>query len=93
MAKLRPLGGTRIAITRPAGTAASLARAVRKLGGTPILLPGSSLRAAPAATDACAWLKAALDCDVVIFTSPAAVRFAQRLAPLRSRAQMLEVGS
>jgi uroporphyrinogen-III synthase len=93
MATPRPLSGTRIAITRPAGTAAAFARAVRTFGGAPILLPGSSLRAALDESAARRALKAALDCDVAIFTSPAAVRFGQRLAPLRTRAQVLAPGS
>ncbi|MGH8152454.1 MAG: uroporphyrinogen-III synthase, partial [Rhodanobacteraceae bacterium] len=74
-------------------TASALAREVRSRGGTPILLPGSSLRAEPDATTARKALKTALDCDIVIYTSPAAVRFARRLAPLRSRAQVLAPGS
>ena len=92
MARSRVLGGTRIAITRPAGTATTLARAVRNLGGTPILLPGSSLRAAADATVARKALETALAGDVAIFTSPAAVHFARRLAPLRSHAQVLAPG-
>lgn len=93
MARPRPLDGTGIVITRPAGTGAALVRAVRELGGSPILLPGSSLRAP---IDVCAArqaLKAALACHVVIFTSPAAVRFAHRLAPLRSRATVVAPGA
>lgn len=93
MAASRPLGGIRVAITRPAGAGAALTRAVRKLGGTPILLPGSSLRAIADTTAARKMLKAALDCDIVIFTSPAAVRFARQLALLRSRAQILAPGA
>ncbi|MGH8190696.1 MAG: uroporphyrinogen-III synthase [Rhodanobacteraceae bacterium] len=88
-----PLGGTRVAITRPAGTGAPLARAVQKLGGTPILLPGSSLRAAVDPGSARKALEVALDCDVVIFTSPAAVRFAKKLARLRSRGEVLAPGT
>lgn len=37
-------------------------------------------------------LAAALDGDVLVFTSPAAVRFAARLAPLNTRASVLAVG-
>lgn len=92
MTRPRPLAGTRIAITRPAGAGAALARRVRELGGEPLLLPGSSLRApldAKVARDA---LRTALACNVVIFTSPAAVRFARNLAGLRGRAQVLAPG-
>lgn len=92
MARPRPLAGARIAITRPAGTGAALARRVRALGGTPLSLPGSSLRAVNDADAARAALKAALACDVVIFSSPASVRFARRLLALRSRAAVLAPG-
>ncbi|MGH8214143.1 MAG: uroporphyrinogen-III synthase [Rhodanobacteraceae bacterium] len=93
MASSHPLAGIRIVITRPAGTGAPLARRVRELGGEPVILPGSSLHAAAdpdAARDA---LRPALDCDVVIFTSTAAVRFARQLAPLRTRAPVLAPGA
>src|SRR6185312_13031067 len=74
MASHRSLRGTRIAITRPAGAGGAWASRVRALGGTPLLLPGSSLRAAPDAAAARKALRTALACDIVIFTSPAAVR-------------------
>lgn len=93
MASRLPLAGTRIAITRPAGTGSALARQVRALGGAPLLLPGSSLRA-PADPKATAKaLRAALASDSVIFTSPAAVRFAARLARLRTSARVLAPGA
>jgi len=93
MASHRPLAGTRIAITRPAGTGGAWARRVGALGGTSLLLPGSSLRAASDATAARKALLDAMDCDVVIFTSPAAVRFARRVGALRGRAIVLAPGS
>lgn len=93
MARSRPLAGTRIAITRPTGTGAAWARRIHALGGSPLLLPGSSLRAPLDAKAARAALRTALACDVVIFTSPAAVRFAVRLAKLRSRARVLAPGA
>ena len=93
MASLQPLGGTCIVITRPAGTGAPLARKVRNLGGEPFLLPGSSLRAVADPANARKALQGALACDVVIFTSPAAVRYARGLAPLRSRAVVLAPGA
>jgi uroporphyrinogen-III synthase len=90
MTPLRPLKGIRVAITRPAGTGTAWADRVRALGGTPLLLPGSSLRAAP---DARADLQAALACDAVIFTSPASVKFARRLGASRSPAAVLAPGT
>jgi uroporphyrinogen-III synthase len=87
-----PLGGRTLVITRPAGTATALARRVRALGGVPLLLPGLSLRAADDAQAARAALRAALRDDLLLFTSPAAVRFAAALLPLRTRATVLAVG-
>ena len=92
MARPRPLAGACIAVTRPAGTGAAWARRIRELGGTPLLLPGSSLREALDAATAREALRNALACDIAIFTSPAAVRFARRLGPLRSRARVLAPG-
>ena len=86
-----PLAGTEVVITRPAGTARSLARRVRALGGVPRLLPGLSLRAMPAAAARAAW-REAQHCALMIFTSPAAVRFAMALGPLRSDARLLAIG-
>ena len=80
-------------ITRPAGAAATFARQVRRHGGVPLLLPGLALRAVDEPESARAQLQAALAQDeVVLFTSPAAVRFAAMLAPLRTRATVLAVG-
>jgi uroporphyrinogen-III synthase len=82
-----------IVITRPAGTAASFARQVRMRGGVPLLLPGLALRAAEDPDLARARLREALRADdLLLFTSPAAVRFAAALAPLRTRAVVLAVG-
>lgn len=93
MARQLPLAHTRIAITRPAGTGTGWARRVRALGGTPLLLPGSSLRAVADPGAATTALQAALASDGVIFTSPAAVRFAARLTHLSSRAKVLAPGA
>lgn len=93
MAHQLPLQGTRIAITRPTGTGAGWARRVRTLGGTPLLLPGSSLRAVPDPTAVAKALRAALAGDSLIFTSPAAVRFAAQLTHLRTRARVLAPGA
>ena len=79
----RPLAGAHVVITRPAGGGAALARRIRLLGGMPLQLPGSSLCAAPDVPALHAALTAALRADVLVFVSPAAVRFAARLAPLR----------
>jgi uroporphyrinogen-III synthase len=82
-----------IVITRPAGTATGFARQVRDRGGVPLLLPGLSLRASEDAERARAQLRETLRADdLLLFTSPAAVRFAAALAPLRTRATVLAVG-
>lgn len=88
-----PLHGTRIVITRPVGAGGALARRVRVLGGTPILVPGASLRAAADVAAARRELRDALACGRVIFTSPAAVRFASALQPMRTRAVVIAPGA
>ena len=86
------LGGRCVVITRPVGTATALVRQVRAAGGVPLLLPGLALRG-PADVHAMAEVfDAALHDDILIFTSPAAVRFAAALAPLRTSAVVLAVG-
>ncbi|HET7299396.1 MAG TPA: uroporphyrinogen-III synthase [Oleiagrimonas sp.] len=86
-----PLTAVNVLITRPVGQGRTLARQVRALGGRPVLLPGVSLCAVPGATPVD--LRAALQSDLAVFTSPAAVRFAARLAPLHGRARMAAVGA
>lgn len=86
------LHGRVVVITRPAGTSAALAGRVRACGGVPLLLPGLSLRGATDGTGLRAAMRAALGDDVLVFTSPAAVRFAAALAPLRTKATVLAVG-
>lgn len=86
------LRGRIVVITRPAGTAAALARRVRAGGGTPLLLPGLALRRVVDEREAREGLQAALTDDLLIFSSPAAVRFAAALAPLRTPATVLAVG-
>jgi uroporphyrinogen-III synthase len=81
-----------VVITRPAGTAGPLARRVRKLGGIPVSVPGLSLRATEDATAVDASLRRALEGDVLVFTSPAAVRFAADVLPLATRATVVAVG-
>jgi len=89
----RPLRGARVAITRPAGTGSTMARRVRALGGIAFSLPGSSLRAIEDPRGARGSLCEALRSDFVVFTSPAAVRFAARLMSLRTRAKLLASGA
>lgn len=88
----KSLAGRVVVITRPAGTAAPVARQVRARGGEPLALPGLSLRGVDDVPGATAALRKALRDDLLVFTSPAAVRFAARLAPLRTRATVLAVG-
>lgn len=88
----RPLAGASVLITRPAGQGRALARRVQALGGRALLLPGVSLRPMPDAPAARAALRHALDGDMVVFTSPAAVRFAAALAPLEGPARVATVG-
>jgi uroporphyrinogen-III synthase len=87
------LAGCAIVITRPAGTGTALAQRVRRLGGTPVLLPGLSLRAAPDIAAVRSQWCAAWHDDVLIFTSPAAVRYAIALAPCTTSATMIAVGN
>jgi uroporphyrinogen-III synthase len=86
------LHGRTVVITRPAGTAAALARQVRGMDGVPLLLPGLALRGAADETSARAGLRAALADELLIFTSPAAVRHAAALMPLQTQATVLAVG-
>ena len=92
MSRSLPLRNVTVVITRPAGTAGPLARRVRKLGGIPVSVPGLSLRATEDATAVDAALRRALDGDVLVFTSPAAVRFAADVLPLATRATVIAVG-
>lgn len=89
----KPLAGARVAITRPVGAGRALRARVRALGGTALPLPGSSLRALDDEPAARASLREALHRDVVMFTSPAAVRFAARLLPLSTRAAVIVPGA
>lgn len=88
------LRGAVVVITRPSGTAAALARATLRMGGTPLLLPGLSVRTTRDAAVASS-LHASLF-DDWIFTSPAAVRACFALAPslrLTRRARAFAVGA
>lgn len=86
------LRGRIVVITRPAGTAAAMAQQVRLRGGVPLLLPGLALHATDDTAGAAIALGAALTDELLIFNSPAAVRFAARLLPLRTPAAVLAVG-
>ena len=86
------LHGRVLVITRPVGTAGALARQVRALGGTPVLLPGLALRGPHDVAVVRAALRDGLGDELVIFTSPAAVRHAAALMPLRSGGVVLAVG-
>lgn len=86
------LKGRTVVITRPAGTGSPLARQVRRRGGVALLLPGLSLHGAGRDSDTAAAWRTALDGDVLVFTSPAAVRFAARLHPLQTTATVFAVG-
>jgi len=91
-----PLAGASVIVTRPSGTAAALRRRVQALGGNAVSLPGIALRAAPDCARVRKQLRAAQSADIVIFTSPAAVRFAFALLPrlrLRRTTQACVVGS
>jgi uroporphyrinogen-III synthase len=80
--RARPSRIRNVVITRPVGLGRSLARALTRRGFVPLLLPGSSLRAVEDAGAARQALQAGLRSHVLIFTSPAAVRFAGKLASL-----------
>lgn len=86
------LQGRTIVITRPAGTAAAMVRRVRALGGVPLLLPGLALRGVSDERAAREALLEALGDELIIFTSPAAVRHAAALTPLLTSATVLAVG-
>jgi uroporphyrinogen-III synthase len=77
----RPLTGASVVITRPASTADAIRGRVQALGGKPVSLPGIGLRAVVDAGQARRELRAARAADIVIFISPAAVRFAWNLLP------------
>jgi uroporphyrinogen-III synthase len=70
---------------RPASQQAAMRRAIKARGATPLLLAAMKLAPASDTAQAKRALRDALDCERVIFTSPAAVEFAQRLQPLAMR--------
>lgn len=76
-----PLAGASVVLTRPSATAADLRRRIRALGGIPLSLPGSVLRAAADNVAIERALHDARNADLAIFVSPAAVRFAFAAQP------------
>jgi len=77
------LAGATVVVTRPAASAGPIKRRVRQLGGNALGLPGTTLRKADDAKAVKAALVAAKSSDVVVFVSPAAVKYAFALAKLR----------
>lgn len=68
---------------RPASQQAAIKRDIAARGATPLGLPALRLAPMPDATAAASALRAALQQPMVLFTSPAAVRFAARLQTLK----------
>lgn len=77
------LSGWSVISLRPAGQQAAMRRAIAARGATPLALPALRLAPMPDADATRRALREALGSAQVIFTSPAAVRFAARLSPLR----------
>jgi uroporphyrinogen-III synthase len=76
------LRGTTVVLTRPAGSGRTLARRLRALGALVIALPSARLGASPDHPDAVrAGLARAARAHVVVYSSPAAVRFAFQACP------------
>jgi uroporphyrinogen-III synthase len=80
---LKPLAGWSVVCLRPSAQQAAVRRAVIARGGRHVSLPGLRLVPAIDARAARDALRNALDCSVIVFTSPAAVTFAAHLLPLR----------
>lgn len=76
-----PLAGVAIVVTRVVAGAAPLVKRIRADGGNPLPLPGLTVRATRDAAPALRRLAMLDTFDVLVFTSPLAVRFAFRLAP------------
>ncbi|MEP6484692.1 MAG: uroporphyrinogen-III synthase [Rudaea sp.] len=77
----RPLAGASVVVTRPSASAAATKANIRALGGIALALPGITLRGALDPASVKAELAAARDSDVVIFVSPAAVKYAFAIQP------------
>lgn len=76
-----PLVGASVVVTRPASSAATLKRHVRALGGVALGLPGIGVRATNDPAAARRALREARTADLVVFTSPNAVRHTYALTP------------
>jgi uroporphyrinogen-III synthase len=76
-----PLSGASVIVTRPSGTSRALLRRVNALGGIAFQLPAIVLRKSADSAAARLALRGARDADMVVFSSPAAVRFAFALWP------------
>lgn len=88
------LAGWTVVCLRPRADQRAAAAAVQARGAVALALPGLRLVGAVDGAQARADLAAALACADVVFTSPAAVRFAGRLLPLPDmRKRMFAVGS
>lgn len=72
-----------VVVLRAAAQARALRRAILAAGAAPVLLPALRLAPMPDPTRAARALRAALASDCVVFTSPAAVRYAAALGPLQ----------
>lgn len=83
--RMEPLSAWTVIVLRAAHDATTLRRAIQKHGAKALFLP--ALRLAPAADlDAARReLRIALRAPQIVFTSPAAVRFAAVLSPLRTK--------
>ena len=79
---LSPLVGWSVICLRPSRQQAAVRRAVRVRGAHHVSLPGISLAAMPDYDAALNALNSALQCEAVVFTSPAAVNFAAKLRAL-----------
>ncbi len=89
-----PLHGWTVIGLRASGQQAAIRRAARLLGAGFIGLPGFRLLPAEDAQHATAALRSALAAPYCLFTSPAAVRFANRLVTLSSfDTRWLAIGS
>jgi uroporphyrinogen-III synthase len=69
---------------RPAGQQAAIKRAIAARGAIALALPALRLVPMPDRDASLVALRAALTCPQLVFTSPAAVRFAAALVPLRT---------
>ncbi len=78
-----PLAGATIVVTRPAISANALKRGVRTWGGNVVSLPGTTLKKIGDANAAKTALNVARSSDIVVFVSPASVKYAFALAHLR----------